>query len=1296
MPKVLRFVALLAAVALLIHAVPATAQNCSVDHELLSFGAVLLGESSTRTLLVTNDGPDVLPLDLLAEPCAGDPTFTVLTTGHFDVSPGTSQAIEILYAPPSAGNHTCELDLGGNDCPAVMLSGWGQVYAEPQGNHIGLYRDATAQICQAPLDGAGMTVTLKILAVLPDYVEGVTAAEFRVDNLPASQNPPQGYWTVNWNTNLVIGNLIEGVALAFSEAQPGPVVELGTLVFMSFEQADWIGADHLLTVLPSETGALVVVDDAYNEIPIGGGRFTFNCADPPNCSCFAQGAPDCVVSTALLDFGEVPIGSAASLNLTVMNFGDAWLLGNVSESCEDFALELGAGFFALAPGETHLVRVRFLPNSDGPQSCTLDLGTEHCPEVLCTGTGYLALPDCDVSPPSLDFGEVLVGGSQALTFRIANFGEGLLEGDVTEDCVDLAVTYGAGHFVLGENSALYVTALYTPMAPGDLACTVDLGTEYCDPVEVVGTARLPIPGCAFEPDSLDFGDLLLGEALELDGAIVNTGETVVDGLIALNHPEFTLLSGGGQFTLAAGAVHDFRVRYAPVDTLADATVLTTDLPLCFELPLFGDAHDPTPICVLDPENVAFGELLIGDVSERELVVANEGDGPLELDLATGDPAFGFTGDPHLELAPGQTATVLVTFAPTSYGPQSSALVLGSAACAEVPLSGIGRNPSSGADHVGLFLDPGGTLCHADLAPFTHTTLYVLASVPSFASSGITGAEFRVNGIAALASVAEITADWTIPPVSGNLDQGLIFSFDAQPGDVVPLGVLDVYPLAELGDDRELRVARSLDHEVLSVTDVAGLGWDVGGGHFTINCSDGQPCDCLDFGSDNCSLSTTSIDFGQVTLSHAVYRNFTLTNTGLTALGGNMTISGQHFSLTEGEGPFLLEPGEVLNVVVRFYSGVIGHWYATVSTGLADCPEVLCHASAIGSPGETDAFIGIYGDALGVTCQADLEVYTETTLYLFAVLPLWLPAITAAEFSVEHLPISGPQGIRTDAWTTTLTIGEPATGIALAFNPPLSGPNALLGTMAFFELQADWVGQDLRLTVRESLDSGSLVVVGTDYVEYTCESGHNFTFNCTGNLPGGCSCVVALPVALNEFMLTDLAGAARLDWTLLGGGTPEFRLEGSRDGLSWLVPYDDLGAGRFTAEDHAAALGTAGAVTYTLYGREGDESWQLLRSESLAVAGVPQRTALLPAHPNPFNPQVTIPFSLGAAGPARLAIYDVSGRRVATLVDGTRPAGPQSAVWQGRDESGRSLGSGVYFVRLEAPGHSETQKLVLMR
>ena len=45
------------------------------------------------------------------------------------------------------------------------------------------------------------------------------------------------------------------------------------------------------------------------------------------------------------------LGSAASLNLTVMNFGDAWLLGNVSESCEDFALELGAGFFALAPGE---------------------------------------------------------------------------------------------------------------------------------------------------------------------------------------------------------------------------------------------------------------------------------------------------------------------------------------------------------------------------------------------------------------------------------------------------------------------------------------------------------------------------------------------------------------------------------------------------------------------------------------------------------------------------------------------------------------------------------------------------------------------------------------------------------------------------------------------------------------------------------------------------------------------------------------------------------------------------------
>jgi hypothetical protein len=91
-----------------------------------------------------------------------------------------------------------------------------------------------------------------------------------------------------------------------------------------------------------------------------------------------------------------------------------------------------------------------------------------------------------------------------------------------------------------------------------------------------------------------------------------------------------------------------------------------------------------------------------------------------------------------------------------------------------------------------------------------------------------------------------------------------------------------------------------------------------------------------------------------------------------------------------------------------------------------------------------------------------------------------------------------------------------------------------------------------------------------------------------------------------------------------------------------------------------------------------------------------RLTLLPASPNPFNPSTTISFALPAAGVVDLSVYDVSGRRVTTLASGLRAAGPHTETWDGKDASGREVGSGVYFVRLTAAGETATRKMVLMK
>jgi hypothetical protein len=95
-------------------------------------------------------------------------------------------------------------------------------------------------------------------------------------------------------------------------------------------------------------------------------------------------------------------------------------------------------------------------------------------------------------------------------------------------------------------------------------------------------------------------------------------------------------------------------------------------------------------------------------------------------------------------------------------------------------------------------------------------------------------------------------------------------------------------------------------------------------------------------------------------------------------------------------------------------------------------------------------------------------------------------------------------------------------------------------------------------------------------------------------------------------------------------------------------------------------------------------------------GVPSRFQLLPNYPNPFNPSTTISYQLPTPASVELTIYDVLGRKVRSLADGHRQAGHHTTLWNGRDDSGRELKSGVYFCVFETGSQRQTIKMVLSR
>ncbi len=91
-----------------------------------------------------------------------------------------------------------------------------------------------------------------------------------------------------------------------------------------------------------------------------------------------------------------------------------------------------------------------------------------------------------------------------------------------------------------------------------------------------------------------------------------------------------------------------------------------------------------------------------------------------------------------------------------------------------------------------------------------------------------------------------------------------------------------------------------------------------------------------------------------------------------------------------------------------------------------------------------------------------------------------------------------------------------------------------------------------------------------------------------------------------------------------------------------------------------------------------------------------RFDLLPASPNPFMKSTNISFVIPKAGKVKLAVYDISGRMIAKLVDGNLAAGRYTVRWRGVSSTGARVASGVYFVRLKSESGEKTRKIVLIR
>ena len=138
---------------------------------------------------------------------------------------------------------------------------------------------------------------------------------------------------------------------------------------------------------------------------------------------------------------------------------------------------------------------------------------------------------------------------------------------------------------------------------------------------------------------------------------------------------------------------------------------------------------------------------------------------------------------------------------------------------------------------------------------------------------------------------------------------------------------------------------------------------------------------------------------------------------------------------------------------------------------------------------------------------------------------------------------------------------------------------------------------------------------------------------------------------------------------------------------------------------AALTVPTGEQTFWVRGRDAAGNWGNAASLVVTVNGdqnvdvdgsVPAVNALAQNSPNPFNPTTAIRFTIANAARVDLVVYDVRGARVRTLVSGEKPAGQQTVYWDGRDDAGRPVASGVYVCRLASGSFRDARKMILLK
>ncbi|MGC2418422.1 MAG: choice-of-anchor D domain-containing protein [Candidatus Acidiferrales bacterium] len=717
----------------------------SASATTLSFGSVAMGSTVVQSTSVTNTGTEAVNI---SQASISGSAFTVMSgSGAATLAVGQSATVQIQFAPTAAATATGNLVISSNASNptlTIALSGTGTaagVSVTPSSVSFGSVPDGTTATQSITLKNTGtanLNVSSKSVTGTGFGVTGfsaVTLAPGSTMNFSATFTPTSTA-SVSGSISIVsdAASSPTTVALTGTGTAPGMSVTPSSVSFGNVP--DGTTGTQVVTLRNTGTGSLVVSSESVTgtgfsvtgfaaQTLAANASMTFNAVFSPTSDGSASGSisvatnlpsspttiplsatgtqPGISITPSSVSFGNVADGATGTQPITLKNTGTANLVVS-SESVTGTGFSV-TGFVAqtLTPNGSMTFNAVFSPTTPGAVSGSISVSTNLSGSptaIALTGTG--TQPAMSVTPSSVSFGTVTdgTGSTQAITLK--NTGNANLV--VSSESVT-----GAGFSVvnftaqtLAPGSSMSFNAVFAPTSPGAVSGSISVSANLPgSPTAIPLTGTGANPAMSITPSSVTFGSVVDGTNNSQTITVKNTGTVnLVVSSQSVTGAGFSVTGFSAQ-TVTPNNTMSFNAVFAPTTpgSVTGSISLGTNVPGSpTAIGLGGTGTAATFSLGASPTTLTFGSVNVGSNSSLGVTLKNNGNSNITISGISGATGgFSTSGvSAGTILTPNQSATLNITFTPTTSGAASATITIASNSTTtpSISVSGTGAATAS--------------------------------------------------------------------------------------------------------------------------------------------------------------------------------------------------------------------------------------------------------------------------------------------------------------------------------------------------------------------------------------------------------------------------------------------------------------------------------------------------------------------------------------------------------------------------------------------------------------------------